>query len=246
MKILILLLAYILSLQAIITIAPAKIGAKPGWSGTIEGSFQTKRGNTDKDDYSAGIRVQYDNNSTYLIWSDFIGVYGKANDEENTNKTYAHVRYVHTMVEHINWELFLQSETNKFTSVKKRRLGGGGLRFHYDGENIGDFYLGVGSYYETLDYTTDIDPSEHNIRINTYIAYVKTFNHKHSISYVAYYQPRVDKFSDYITSQAVELKLNIYKAFNLKFKLYYDIDSSPAIGREKEDFTQLTSFSYDF
>ena len=246
MKIIVLVCLYILTLEAIITVAPVKLGEKPGVSGAFEGSFQTKRGNTDKDEYSAGLRLQYDNNATYLLWSDFIGVYGEANGERNTNKTYAHIRYVHKFIPNIDYELFIQSETNEFTNVEKRRLGGGGLRFHYETKKIGSFYLGTGLYYETLAYTTEFDPSEENLRINTYIAYVKNFTKKNSLAYIAYYQPKIDDFADYITSQAIELKLNIYQSFSLKFKLYYDTDSKPAIGIEKYDFTQITSFMYEF
>ncbi len=246
MKIIFLILGYVMALQAIITIAPAKLGKKPGISGTLEGSFQTKRGNTDKDEYSAGLRLQYDNNASYLVWSDFIGVYGEANGERNTNKTYAHVRLVHDMIEYINWELFVQSETNEFTSVDKRRLGGGGLRFGYEDKSTGIVYCGIGAFYEYITYSTHIDPTEYNWRVNFYLAYVKEIKDKYKFAYVAYYQPKFGDIDDYITSQGVEFKMKIYEKLSIKLNLYYDYDATPATGREKTDFTQLTSFTYDF
>jgi len=246
MKTLFILLIISSYLEAIITITPMEIGKKPGWSGTIKGALQTKRGNTDKDEYSLGVKVQYDNNSSYLIFTDVIGVYGEASGERNTNKTYFHTRYIHKFYENLDYELFIQSETNEFTSVEKRRLGGGGLRYHYLHSDYGDIFIGLGAYWESITYTTQIDPDERNSRINSYVAYVKDFSKEIKFTYVGYYQPRVDKLKDYITSSAIEFKMKIHKEFSLKIIVYYDVDSTPAIGRETTDFTQLTAFSYEF
>jgi len=247
MKIVFFLLLYILSLEAIITIAPVKLGEKPGFSGVVEGSFQTKRGNTEKDEYTAGLKMQYDNNESYLIWSDVIGTYGEANGVRNTNKTYAHIRFVHDITHGIDWETFIQSETNEFTKVERKRLAGLGVRFNYEHDTWGVFYLGLGGFYEYIAYTDPLlDPTENNARVNSYIAYVKTFDSGHSFAYVAYYQPRFDAFGDYISSQAVELKLHIIETLYLKFKIYYDVDTKPAVGVEETDFTQITSFTYEF
>ncbi len=247
MRIFLLLLCMLTLSEAIVTVKPRAIGSKPGFSGRIEGSFQTKRGNTEKDEYSLGVKVQYDNNTTYTTFLTLTGVYGKANGVKNTNKTYAHARYIHTLYgEHWAYEIYLQSEMNEFTSVDKRRLGGAGVRYHLEEDAWGDLFFGIGAYYEGISYTTAVDPNERNTRVNGYIAYVVDITKNTSFAYVGYYQPRVDDIRDFITSNAVELKINIYKQLNLKLRVFYDYDAVPAIGREKTDFTQITSFSYDF
>ena len=246
MKIFILLLFITSYLNAIITIAPIELGKKPGTTGKVEGSFQTKRGNTEKDEYSLGLKLQYDNNASYVIFTDIIGVYGEASGERNTNKTYLHTRFIHNLYKHLDYEVYLQSETNEFTSVDKRRLGGGGLRYHFLDDVYGDLFFGLGAYTEQITYTTALDPKENNMRANSYVAYVNRFTERVKFTYVGYYQPRVDDLKDYINSNAIELKVKIYKHLSLKVKMYYDVDSSPAIGREKVDFTQETSFSYEF
>ena len=246
MKLLFLFLTSYIYLHAIITIAPQELGSKAGTSGKIEASLQTKRGNTDKDEYSAGIELKYDNNSSYLIWANLTGSYGKASGETNTNKTYAHIRLVHSLYEYTEWESFVQSESNKFTNIQRRRLFGLGLRFHLLDTNFGKIYSGLGAYYETIGYTSSIDSDEKNARINFYLAYIKKFKKKNKIAYVAYYQPKFSDFHDYISSQALVLELNIHKEFYINFKLYYDVDTHPAIGIEKVDFTQKTAFIYKF
>jgi len=247
MKFLILLIISIVSAQAVITIAPVDIGANPGLSGSVKGSFITKRGNTDSDEYSAGSRVQYDNADTYVVWGDIAFSYAKASGETNTNKTYVHVRYIHTLYKkNVNWEAFVQSQTDKFTKIQKRLLAGIGLRYHTSMQNYGNVYLGFGGFAEHIDYTTQIDANEDNTRLNIYIAYKNQFTTNVKFSYIGYYQPRVDIFSDYILSNSAELKVKIYKKLSINFEVTYNRDTDPAVGVQKYDFAQKTSFVYDF
>jgi hypothetical protein len=248
MKFVAILILSVINLFAIITIAPVKIGDKPGYSGVLKGSFETKRGNTDVDNYSAGLRGQYDNNETYVLWSDFVFAYGKASGETNTNKTYAHVRLVHTFLDipSINYETFVQSATNEFTNVKKKILLGGGLRYYKDLKRYGNFYIGLGGFYENIHYLTSLDPTESHGRVNSYVSYTKSFNKSSKLSYVMYFQPKMDDIGDYIFSNALELQVMIYKKLLLSFVIYYDDDSKPATDVKSRDFTQKTSFLYKF
>jgi putative salt-induced outer membrane protein YdiY len=247
MRLLILLMMCILSAEAVITIAPVDIGKQAGLSGSAKGSYVTKRGNTDSDEFSAGARVQYDNNTTYVIWGDLAFSYAKASGQTNTNKTYAHIRYIHTLYKKdVNWEAFVQSQTDKFTKIQKRLLAGVGLRYHAVMKNYGNIYFGFGGFAEHIDYTTNSDPSEDNVRLNIYIAYKNQLSKSVRFSYLGYYQPRVDLLSDYILSNSAELKVKIYKQLSINFELTYNQDTKPAIGVEKYDFSQKTSFVYDF
>ncbi len=235
------------SAYGVITIAPVEIGNAPGVTGTLKGSFETKRGNSDVDNYSAGLRIAYDNNISYVLWGDFIYNYGKASGETNTHKTYAHIRYIKTTpIKLLNYEAFIQSEMNEFTRVKKRRLVGMGGRYHLEDMFYGSLFFGLGGFYEHISYTTDVDPTESNFRINGYIAYNKKLNNESKISYVCYYQPKVDDISDYVFSNGLEMEILVYKQLYINFVLYYDIDSKPAVGVKDTDFTQKTSFIYKF
>lgn len=249
MKLLVIFFFYVLSAEALITIAPVDIGSKPGLSGGVKGSFATKRGNTVSDEYSAGVRIQYDNNNSYVIWSDISLSYAKASGVTNTNKTYAHIRYIHTLAffdKNLNWETFMQSQTDKFTKIQKRLLAGVGLRYHSNMQEYGNIYFGVGAFAEHIKYTTNVDPSEDNVRLNIYIAYKNKLTNNVRVSYIGYYQPRVDIFSDTIFSNSAELRVKIYKQLSINFELTYNQDTKPAVGVEKYDFSQKTSFVYDF
>ncbi len=250
MKILLLFLLTLQQLPALISIAPVEISESPGLSANIEAGLETKRGITHKDNYKASVRITYDNNVSYVAWAELSGEYGEANDVENTNKIYSHLRYIHILTpDMIRWELYYQNQEDKFKSIKARRLSGAGLRFNMFDILIGSQgYLGIGGFYEHIKYIdTQLNPNEDNIRLNTYLAYSIKFNNKSTLAYTLYYQPNIEKFSDHVISNMLELKLNIYQKLFLKFAISYDIDSAiPKAIESDYDFTQNTSFVYSF
>jgi putative salt-induced outer membrane protein YdiY len=239
-------MAVVVQLYGVISIAPVDIGEKPGLSGGFNGSFDTQRGNTDSDNYAAGLKISYDNNRSYLMWGELSFAYGEASGTKNANKTYAHLRYIHVLEKKLDSELFVQSQSNEFTRVDKRVLGGGGLRLHMVRDMWGDFYIGLGAFYEYITYTTNTDADEKNIRANAYVAYKKDLNKYAKFSYILYYQPRLRDSADYIISNAAELQILIYKKIFVNFKISYNKDSQPAVGVKQVDVSQRTSFTYKF
>jgi putative salt-induced outer membrane protein YdiY len=232
----------------VVSIAPVEIGTKPGTSGQINASFQTQRGNTETDAYSGGLKLQYDDNASYLTWGEATVNYAEASGVKNTNATYLHLRYIHTFndIKNVNWETFAQSETNQFTRIQERFVTGGGMRFHIKDDELGTLYLGTGAFYEYIDYSTNVDMSENNLRGNFYLAYKKAFSKDSAISYAGYYQPKLNHLNDYLLSNGLELQVYVYEKIYLSLKLSYLVDTKPAIGIKAEDFSQITSFVYKF
>lgn len=237
-------------LFALVTIAPVDIGEKPGLSGGIEAGLETKRGNTDKDAYKASTRIAYDDNSSYVIWGELSGEYGKSNGVEDTNKAFSHIRYIHSLTddENLRYELFAQLESDDFRQINSRVLSGGGLRYKlFNSESKGKGYFGFGGFYEGIRYKNpQVDPSEDNMRLNTYLAYKVGLSNKSSFSCTLYYQPKIDEFSDYVQSSQVELKLQVFEDLYLKFNASWNVDSKPPVGVKKSDFVQTTTFVFNF
>lgn len=248
MRFILAILSLVPYLFGVVSIAPVEVGQKPGISGLVETSVANSRGNTDKDEYKGGIKVQYDNNSSYVTWLEGSVNYAEVEDTKNTNKTYLHLRYIHTFYnkKDIVYELFGQSQTNEFTKIKNRFLLGGGYRFHLLHKMIGKVYVGAGVFHEHINYTTQIDPQENNMRANIYISYTNKLGEDSKISYIGYYQPKFENISDYIVTNSLEFQVHMYKKFFISLKVNYDYDSKPAIGVQKRDFTQLTSLVYKF
>ena len=249
MKKLTLLLTIVLTQQlfALISIVPVEIGTKPGYSGNIAASLETKRGNTEKDNYKLAARINYDSNEEFVTWGEISGEYGESNNVKDTNKLYLHLRHIHALSDDsIRAEAFAQVQDNEFKLIKRRLLGGAGVRFRvFENGGNGKGYLGIGGFFEQIKYTS-IDPNEDNTRVNIYLAYTSKLGDDSTVSYNLYYQPNTQELSDYITSQTLALKLHIYKSLFLKFELAYDSDSQAPLGVQKYDFTQTSSFVFNF
>ena len=247
MKFFLLLTLTIHTLFALTSIAPVEIGKKPGIHGNMALSLETKKGNTNKENYKASAYIAYDNNISYVTWAEISGEYGKSNDVEDTNKLYLHLRYIHALTqEKIRYELFGQMEEDQFRLIKNRSLVGAGLRFRiFQLFSNGNGYLGLGGFGESIRYTSD-EAQEENVRLNSYFAYTMTPTEESRLTYTLYFQPKLNDFTDYVNSHKIELELLIYKQLFLNFKVAYDIDTKPAIGVEESDFTQTTSFLWKF
>jgi len=236
-----------LSLFGVLDIKPIEIGKNPGLTTNAALSFETKRGNTNKDIYRGDIKIQYDNNVSNTIYAQISGAYAKANNVENIHKMTLHIRDLQKLsYNFLIAEFFIQSQQDRFKSIQERDLIGSNLRVGKQSSS-GNFYLGLGLYKERLLYLdATIDTDEYNTRINSYLAYSIDFNEDASLTYLGYYQPKVQNFSDFYISQELELDVALYKKLSLNFKLEYNIDSNPAQSRVKEDFSQITAFSYEF
>jgi len=235
------------TLFGLISIAPVKIGDKPGLHGKVSTSLQTRRGSTDKENYKLALRVAYDNNASYVTWSELSAEYGESNNVEDTNRLYIHVRHIYALTQEVlRGEILAQLQRDKFKLIRERAITGVGLRFKifelYENSNG---YLGIGGFYEHINYTSD-DPTESHVRINSYLTYTTPLNENSSLSYTLYYQPIIDRFSDYIESHKFQLKVHVFKSLALSFKLSYDVDSRPPEGINKYDFYQETSFVFEF
>lgn len=236
-------------LFGVVDIAPVEIGEKPGISGNVSGSFTTKRGNTDKDEYSASAKLQYDDNASYVTWGVLSYDYGKSSDVKNEDKTYAHLRYIRRVEgKDLCGELFVQTEQDRFKSINNRSLAGAGMRWRFfNSKEFGKGYFGLGGFYEYIDYSdTAVNPTEDNGRLNSYIAYTKSFLTSSKVSYVGYYQPRLDKSSDFVTLQSLELLVPIFEQLSLSFSIELDYDSRPPVGIEKRNTAQKTALSWRF
>lgn len=236
-------------LFAIVIIKPREVGENPGVSGGVSGALETKRGNTDKDNYAAAFQLQYDSNTTYLIWGVVNGAYGESGGVTDTNNLYGHLRYIENIRgKWLAYELFTQLEEDEFKKIKDRFLLGGGYRMRLLRPKAawGGLFLGLGAMYEYVSYSTDVDPLERNIRLNGYLAYSLDFNTDSRFAVSGYYQPKATEFGDYLLTLSAGLEVRVYKQLYIGLVTEYSHDSKPATGVKEDDFSQRTFFEYKF
>lgn len=241
------LLLYVQSLFALVSIMPVEIGSKSGLNATGELALTTKKGNTEREDYKGALRVVYDNNISFVTWSEVSAEYGKSKNVEDTHKAYIHIRHIQAITpKTLRAEFFLQTQEDKFKLINSRRLAGAGLRIKLPKLSSNSHgYFGVGTFYEEIHYISS-DPTEKNLRLNSYLAYTIELENGATLSYSFYFQPLYNNFHDSVSSHAFALQLNIYKELYLKFKVNYDLDTQAPMNVGKYDFVQNTSFVFNF
>ena len=238
----------------LVSIRPAEVGEqKDSIEGKLYLALSNQRGVSNTDSYKGTLKLSYDSNTTYIIWGELAGAYGKANGVKNTQNLYLHLRYIHNITsKRFVYEIFAQAQDNEFKQIKDRSLVGGGVRVKFLKDFVKelDFFVGFGGFYEYIDYLdTYTDPTERNIRLNGYIAInypFKSISNKSKLTLTSYYQPKVSSFGDFISYSGVNLKLGIYKHLFFAFIVRYEYDSKPAVGVDKNNFYQESAVIFEF
>lgn len=234
---------------AIVDIAPVEVGDKPGVSGHIAGSYASKSGNTEKDEYDLSGKAQYDSDADYITFIQGAYERTESGDIKTEDQKYAHARYLHKLNEETLYgELFLQYRENIFKGIDQRWLAGANLRWRFlSGAEWGKLYVGIGAFRESIDYTAAVvDGDESTTRMNSYLAYTHEVSDTTKFSMVGYYQPSFEDSDDEYASFIAELEVHVVKQLYLSFTYEVDYDSMPPVGVEKQDRMVKTSISWKF
>lgn len=225
-----------------------------GLSGQFEFAFDGKSGNTDEEDYGlAGrINVKREQNLWFVIATK---EYGEANDVKDTDKSFLHGRWVHTLDNALAAEAFVQYQENEFTRLLSRYLAGGGMRYTIKQDAKQQLAAGAGAFYvnEREDLETYEAESDY-LRLNSYISYKQELNSHVSLVSTAYYQPRASDFGDYniLWNTALSAKLSEQLALKLSFNATHDSEppsnneAEPPVDVDKTDLEYSLSVVYDF
>jgi len=241
------LLLLLTSSYAFIDIAPQNIGEKKGPDGEVSLGAKYSSGNTDNRSVSLSAKVQYDSTDwlTFIIAS---YSYGEAKGDVNSNEGLMHWRYIHSIADTpYDWEVFLQGEFNKFQKIKHRDLAGGGLRRRFLGY-FDSFYIGLGLFYSYMEpkEITAVDLKRERIKINSYISFKKTFSENLFVTYLGYYQPNIEKVSDFSSFQLLQFNTPIADSLILSLDLLYRYNATPYSEIEKGDFKTSVNLNYSF
>jgi putative salt-induced outer membrane protein YdiY len=236
-------------LFAIVDIAPAEIGGAPGVSGNVAGSYVSKTGNTEKDEYDLNGKLQYDSNQSYLTFLQASYQRTDTFDYKTEEEKFAHLRYIHKLNdETLCLELFAQYKRNIFQGIDNRWLAGAGIRWRFlNDAELGRLYVGLGAFREDLDYNQHVtDEDVSTTRLNSYLAYTNALGESARLNLIGYYQPSFEDSGDYYGSFMAELTVHVIYELYLSFAYDIDYDSRPPSGVKKRDRMTKTSLIWKF
>jgi putative salt-induced outer membrane protein len=228
-----------------INVEPPVIGEKEGINAEVSLNADYNTGNSDKATVGTSTKGQY-NSEEWLLYFIAAYSYGESNGEKDTNDGMIHLRYIHTLIEDsYDYEIFYQTEFNEFQNIRIRNLAGTNVRRKL---HIGfdKFYLGTGVFYEYQkpDELAEENPIYKRAKLNTYISFLKKFNTHVNLTYLGYYQPNIEDFSDYTVSQTLQLNSLITENITLSIDLMHHYNTTPYQNVEKSDFRSTINLRY--
>lgn len=221
---------------------------KEGFSGNVELSLSNTSGNTDKEDYALGARLQWhkDKITNYLLLR---GAYGESAGVKSTENSFFHARHIYQLQPRLAAEGYIQSEQDTFARLENRSLAGGGARFTlFQKEERGVVFLGLGAYYsrERIDDNFPDGGTVDLWRASTYLILKYQATPNTALVSSTYYQPSFEGADDYRLLEQAAMKVKLNDSLSLIVSADYRLDSEPPVEVEKEDVTYTTSFSYEF
>ena len=230
-----------------ISLEPPVIGEKQGMSGEVSLGAKYNQGNTDSLSVGMAAKAQYDE-TKWLLYLISAYSYGESNDLKDTNDGIFHLRYVHVIAgTPYDYELYVQTEFNEFQDVKERSLIGGNIRRRFE-LGFDKFYIGVGMFYAYMepDEVTELDIIYRRVKMDSYLSFYKKINENFSLTYLGYYQPNIEDFSDFRIFQVLQLTTSITEHTALSFDITHKYNSTPYSHIEKNDVRSIISLKYRF
>ena len=234
--------------QAYINLEPPVIGEKEGLETEVALGAIYNSGNTDSIAANFSAKGQYDQKTwlTYLIAN---YAYGESNELRDNNNGLLHLRYVHEIADTpYDYEFFVQTEFDEFQAIHSRNLAGANIRRDFSSDFFDKLYIGLGFFYSYMepDSVTELDPIYERVKMNSYISLLKKVNEHFSVTYLGYYQPNVEDFSDYRIFQVLQLTTDITDNTALSFDILHKFNETPYHNVEKTDIRSTISLKYKF
>lgn len=219
-----------------------------GFSGQVELSLSNSSGNTEKQEYRLGSRLQWhrDQITNYLLLS---GSYAESNGVKDTEKGFLHVRHMHALTPLVTAEAYAQTEHDKFARLEFRGLLGGGARLTLiPRAEKGEAYLGLGAYYseERIDDSFADGGTESLWRANSYLVLKYQASDNTTLVSTTYYQPALKESRDYRLMEQAAMQVKVNDTLSLILSADYRLDSRPPLGVEKADLNYRTTFALAF
>jgi hypothetical protein len=249
-KIFVVALLFILAFKSpaqIVNIESARMQSDTvGWMGSM-GAAVSLAQNTIKI-FQAGVEahVQYKTSNDKGLWL-ILGNHNflKAGNSRFVSDDLLHLRYNRKVNDWMRWEFFGQYQNNDVTQIDSRLLIGTGPRFKIIKKNTFRLYAASLIMFEREKEKTDPAVLHKDARSSSYISFTWLPRDYLEMISTAYFQPLVNKFSDYRILHQLSFKIKATPHFSLALKWNYLHDGFPAGDAPKTVYNFATGINYD-
>ncbi|MHC4645978.1 MAG: DUF481 domain-containing protein [Planctomycetota bacterium] len=243
------LMAQEFELAAITSInPPAK--PEPKWTGNIVAGYTSTHGNTNTDAINASVSLA---KRTEKDRTQLSGDYAKGRQEDpdtgerKTTENWWRTRgkYDYFFSKKLYGYLDGRYEKDSIADLDRRVIVGGGGGYQWIESDDMNFSteLGLASVYEKYDDQSDSD-TKTSVQAGYYFdkKLAKNVKFIHDLTYY----PSTEKISDYYLSSTAEVRAHFTKNMFTNFKVIFNYDATPAIGKGGTDTKYLLGVGWSF
>ncbi len=222
-----------------------KVTDTVGWRGNIRLNLHLIKNKNSIFGISNRVRIQYRTKKHLWLFVNDLD-FREANSEKFVSKNSQHFRHNYRFHKNFAIETFLQSQQNEIAAIRFRGLIGSGIRYKLTNSEKYKLYIGSLVMYENEKVSSDIEKTNNDWRSSSYFS--MSLFPKNNISLVSttYFQPRLDKFSDFRLSSQTTLALRIVKNLSFSTTFTYQYDEFPVLGIPKEQYRLTNGIVYSF
>lgn len=199
-----------------------------GWAGSLQAGFTMEKQDERYIAFDATAHLQYKHKKNlYLILGNVDLL--KSKQQDLVNSAFFHFRYNYKIKDWLRWEAFTQVQTNKLIGVRLRFLAGTGPRFKV--VQVEKFKTYIGTLY-MMEYELNAEKTQKLFegRFDGYLSFSFRPVKIMEIVSTTYYQPRIDKTSDFRISTDNSVNFKVYKKISLGISYLLNYDSRPPEG----------------
>lgn len=216
-----------------------------GARGSLSAVLDGRSGNTDREAYTVGGRIDYRSRETDMfVLVEHSHATALSPEQEVEDSSWAHARFRDEFKHALAAEAFVDARRDDFQLLDQRTQLGVGVRFtlNYE-ENVRAVYAGLGALHEWED---QANADDHYWRLNPYAVYKRQLNEQLRLLFNAAYQPRLDEADDYLVSAELALLVKLAAHLDLKLGARWSHDSEAPAGIESDDTRYLTALRLHF
>ncbi len=224
----------------------------PGLHSSISQGMKIEMGNNDEWEVNLGINLRFLDKSlensllprqSIVFTSDYN--LGELDTKKDSSSGFGHLRWTKYLNTNIAFELFSQYEFDEFNQLEKRILLGTGVRLPFIYSEVESFFVGASFMLEQEKIQSQVNDDNNN-RLSIYISYLKQLHSKAFFNTTTYFQPNIDRLSDYRISIQNSISFPLNQSLDLSVSNSIKYDHQPLPGVESFDLTLSNQLRFNF
>ena len=223
---------------------------KPKWTGSVSGSLSLTTGNTEASSIAGSVSLARRSEKDRTTADTDIAQSNQTDPDTGEGRTTENWWRIRGQYDYFFTKKFFGFANGRYEkddiALLERRVvvgGGGGYQWIETDKTLFSTNLGLASLFEKY----KRQPETNNV-----LSLQAGYNFSHQLAKTTKllhdltWYPSLDEFSDFFLTSTAEVRTNLTKSMFANFKVIFNYDATPALGRENTDVKYLLGFGLNF